>query len=160
MALKSLRKAEVEYCLVIDEMIQAIITSKKYKENRMKNPMREWVSISDEAFLLLCLDNYAHVWRYEVLKWEGRVEEDEREPSAALFTGKTKGTKRSWGGKAMEVFNTTMKRIWKDRKERGEEFDELFLQNMELMYPPKRKGDGNDGKEAGAQRPAEARILL
>ena len=152
MVLKSLRKAKNEYCTVIDGMIQAIVTSKKYKEKRMNNPMREWVSLSDEAFLLLCLDNYAHVWRYEVRKREGRVEEGEREP-AALYTGKGKGTKKSWHDRAMIIFNKTMKRVWTDRHERGEHFDEFLLRYMDFVYPPKSKGDRCDGEKAAAKRP-------
>ena len=46
----------------------------------------------------------------------------------------------------MDVFYQIMKRVWIDQRERGKEFDELFLQN----------GGANDGEVAEAQRP-EAR---
>ena len=152
MILESGRKAKHEYCQIIDGLIQAIVTAKKYKENRKKNPLTEWVSVSDETFLLLCLDNYAHVWRYEVRKKEGRLEEGEKKPRAQ-FTGKGKGTKKSWDDRAMEVFNKTMRRVWTDRHERGKQFDERFLRYMEFVNPTPTKGDLHRGDEAGAQRP-------
>ena len=146
--------------MIIEGMIAAIVTCKKFKEKRMKEPLTNWVTVSDETFLLLCLDNYAHVWRYEVRKAEGRLEDGEKRHKA-LFTGKGLGSKKSWDDRAMNVFNNTMKKVWTDRYEHGKKFDAHFLKYMEFVgnnTPVKGNRVGSED-EAGAQASTSPIIL-
>ena len=156
--LKNGRKAKNEYTMIIEGMIPAIVTCKKYKEKRMKEPLTDWVTVSDETFLLLCLDNYAHVWRYEVRKDEGRLLDGEIRQKA-LFTGKGQGSKKSWDDRAIHVFNNTMRKVWTDRKERGEMFDAHFLKYMQFVSNTPVKGTRVGGDEAGAQASTSPIIL-
>ena len=100
-ALEGKREAKNEYTMILEGMIAAIVSSKKYKEKRATEPLTNWVTVSDETFLLLCLDNYSHKWRYEKRKKEGILEEGEKE-RAALFTGKGQGSKKRLGREGNE----------------------------------------------------------
>ena len=148
-ALEHGREATDEYTLIIDGMIAAIVSCKKYKEKRATEPLTSWVTVSDETFLLLCLDNYSHKWRYEKRKKEGRLEEGEKELKA-LFTGKGQGSKKGWDERAMNVFNKTMRKVWTDRATNGKKFDDHFLKYMEFVHQTPVKGKQVGGDEAGA----------
>ena len=148
-ALAGGREAKNEYTMIIEGMIAAIVSSKKYKEKRATEPLTDWVTVSDESFLLLCLDNYSHKWRYEVRKKEGRLEEGEKEIKA-IFTGKGQGSKKGWDERAMKVFNKTMRKVWTDRAKHGKKFDDHFLKYMQFVYDTPVKGNKVGGDEAGA----------
>jgi hypothetical protein len=40
------------------ELVQAVVMSKALRKKWKKHPFSDWVKASDEAFLILCLDNY------------------------------------------------------------------------------------------------------
>ena len=128
------------YARLLDIMIQAVVSYKNYKANRLTKPLCEWVTISDEAFLLLCLDNYGLMWLHEATPEQHRsIEEGEKKPSAR-WTGRDKGTRKSWSQKSIKVFNDTMEKVYYDRERRGKEFDEFFLGAMQQRYGKKPNG--------------------
>ena len=136
--------------MIIDSMIAAIVSCKKYKEKRATEPLTSWMTVSDETFLLLCLDNYSHKWRYEKRKKEGMLEEGEKERKA-LFTGKGQGSRKGWDERAMKVFNKTMRQVWTDRATNGKKFDDHFLRYMKFVHHTPVKGKKEGGDEAGLQ---------
>ena len=104
-----------DYVRLMDLLIQGDVSAKVFKDNRETTPMREWVTVSDEAFLLLCVENYATVWENEV-----RVGADEEIPEGpipmARYTGKNKGTRKSWSKDGMKLFNHFMERVFLSRE--------------------------------------------
>ena len=87
----------------------------------MTNPLSEWFTLTDEAFLLLCLESYVPKWNREWAQssrapvaaaaaaarqqQEGEQTEGDED---ALYTGKSRGTKRSWSKDGLERFNGLM----------------------------------------------------
>ena len=51
--------------IMLDKLIQTVVTYNVYKMNRTTRPFSEWVTVSDEAFLIICLENYSRKWQYE-----------------------------------------------------------------------------------------------
>ena len=57
---------EGEYYMdLLDDLLKTVVGATKFKENRCKTHLSEWFTITDEAFLLLCLQNYWKQWHYE-----------------------------------------------------------------------------------------------
>jgi hypothetical protein len=85
----------------------------------MTKPLSEWFTLTDEAFLLLCLESYVPKWNRE---WAQRSraliaaaaerqqegEQKEGDGEDALYTGRSRGTKRSWSKDGLERFNGLM----------------------------------------------------
>jgi hypothetical protein len=132
---------------MLNQRIQAVVTYKVYKMNRTTRPFSEWVTVSDEAFLIICLENYSRMWRYEKqLQQMGSLpkgDDDEGNPiPTARYTGKQKGTKRSWSKRGLKTFNRTMVRVYQDRvtaTPNGKESDALFMQHMKDVHEVSRK---------------------
>jgi hypothetical protein len=83
-------------------LVQTVVTSKAFKKNRTKHPFSDWVTVSNDGFLILCLGNYEKKWRAKKLRVNNgpapppsghEVEEPITEPR---YTGKSSGTKQSW----------------------------------------------------------------
>ena len=168
------------YAQLMDMLIQAIVTYRTFRNNRTKNLFSDWVTVSDEAFLLLCLDNYRVKWRYQKLHSNttgeppsGGSEEDEddeedrkpkacnndgEKPSRARWTGKDKGTKRSWSNKGLDAFNNAMMDVQRDRTKRGKRFDNLFLQMMKEKY--EKPGSGKEDKHDKVEGQLEQQRIL
>jgi hypothetical protein len=131
------------YIHLLDKLIQAVVTYKVYKMNRTTRPFSEWVMVSDEAFLIICLENYSRRWRYEkeVQQMGSSPPSAEGNPMpTARYTGKHKGTKRSWSKRGMKTFNKTMVRVFQDRAApHGKEFDVLCMQHMKDVHEVSRK---------------------
>ena len=64
-----------------------------------------------------------------------------------------------WDDRAIHVFNNTMRKVWTDRKERGEMFDAHFLKYMQFVNETPVKGTRVGGDEAGAQASTSPIIL-
>jgi hypothetical protein len=69
----SFRTADVsqnitKYVDTMAKLVQAVVTSKAFKKNRTKHPFSDWETVSDEAFLILCLGNYEKTWRAKKLR--------------------------------------------------------------------------------------------
>jgi hypothetical protein len=75
----SMRSKEniTKYVDMMAKLVQAFVTSNAFKKNQSKHPFSDWVTVSDEAFLILCLGNYEKTWRAEKL----RVNNGPRPPS-------------------------------------------------------------------------------
>jgi hypothetical protein len=149
-----------DYVRLMDLLIQGVVSAKVFKDNRETTPMREWVTVSDEAFLLLCVENYATVWENEV-----RVGADEEIPEGpipmARYTGKNKGTKKSWSKDGMKLFNHFMERVFLSREDDGEEFDDLFMRAMKEKYNKQahKKKRTADANVVAAQRKKDFVVL-
>jgi hypothetical protein len=141
------RSTRKSYCILLDSLIQAVISAKKFKDNRLTKPLTEWVTISDEAFMMLCIDNYHRVWIYD--KTQGATLEEGSERPSSLFTGRDKGTRKSWSKRAINIFNMKMEDVYHDRKRHGKNFDEYFLKKMKEKY-------GKKSKAAAALRPGSS----
>jgi len=149
-------KTRKNYIELLDNLIQAVVTYKKFRMNRTTNPLSEWVTVTDEAFLLLCLANYSNVWIHECFEEpqmtqtpaESAAHENESAPLPCWTAGVGQGgRKRSWSKKGMEIFNKIMIRVFADRKRNGTKFDAQFMQAMQDKYEPKRQE--NDDYEHG-----------
>lgn len=125
------------YIDLLDSLVKGVVTYKLYKKNRTTKPLSEWVTNTDEAFILLCLHNYSPKWRHEHwVKLYGPPNNDnEQQPGPeSLYTGPERGTKRSWSREGLAQFNTYMINVYRDRQENGPAFDEEFLQEMKSRY--------------------------
>jgi len=45
------------YVELLDCLARAVVGCKVYVDNRMTKPLSEWFTLTDEAFLLLCLES-------------------------------------------------------------------------------------------------------
>ena len=59
------KASRIQYLFFLDCFVSAVIGVKKWKQNRMSKPFSEYVSISDEAFLLLLYESYNSKWVHE-----------------------------------------------------------------------------------------------
>ena len=86
------------YMNLLDDLLKTVVGATKFKENRCEKHLSEWFTVTDEAFLLLCLENYWQQWHYEWMVNRNGPPADEPAPEVInpRYTGKTRGTKRSW----------------------------------------------------------------
>ena len=61
-------KKITKYVDMMAKLVQAVVTSKALKKNWTKHLFRDWVTVSDEAFLILCLGNYEKTCRAKKLR--------------------------------------------------------------------------------------------
>ena len=151
---------------MLDQLIPAVVTYKVYRMNRTtRRPFSEWATVSDEAFLIICLENYSKMWWYEKhLQQMGsppKGEDAEGDPiPTAPYTGKQKGTKRSWSKRGLKTFNKTMVRVYQDRATHGKEFDALFMQqHMKDVHEVSRKKADNNKYGVVVPRKKDSLIL-
>jgi hypothetical protein len=142
---------EGEYYMdLLDDLLKTVVGATKFKENRCERHLSEWFTITDEAFLLLCLENYWQQWHYEWMV--SRIGPPNEEPAPEVtnprYTGKTRGTKRSWSREGMERFNNLAVLVYNDRRERGEDFDEWFLREMIESHGNRNRNAGRENIEA------------
>ena len=122
---------------LLDILLKTEVGATKFKENRCERRLREWFTITDEAFLLLCVENYWQQWHCKwIVKRSGPPANEARahEVMNPRYTGKTRGTKRSWSREGMERFNNLAVLVYNDRRERDEDFDQWFLREMIVSY--------------------------
>jgi hypothetical protein len=99
---------EGEYYMDLsDDLLKTVVGATKFKENRCKKHLSEWFTITDETFLLLCLENYWQQWHYEWMVKRNGPPANKPAPEVInpRYTGKTRGTKQSWSREGMERFN-------------------------------------------------------
>ena len=59
-----------KYVDIMAKLVQAVVRSKAFKKDRTKHPFScDWVTVSDEVFLIFCLGNYEKTWRAKNLGW-------------------------------------------------------------------------------------------
>jgi hypothetical protein len=126
------------YIDFLDTTIKAVVGYSKYKENRTTRPFSEWCTHTDEAFLMLCMETYLRKWEHEwrVEKYGQPRNLDQLDPARfeSLYTAASQGTKRSWSAEGMERFNTLMINVFRDRRDNGRLFDEIFQEEMKRKY--------------------------
>ena len=47
-----------KYVDMTEKLVQAVVTSKAFYKSRTKHPFSDWVTVSDDAFLISCRGNY------------------------------------------------------------------------------------------------------
>ena len=87
---------------------------------------------------MLCMETYGrkwgHEWRVEKYGRPINIEEVDMARFESLYTAASQGTKRSWSAEGMERFNALMINVFRDRRDNGRLFDELFLEEMKRKY--------------------------
>ena len=139
------------YVELLDCVVRAVVGRKVYIDSRMTKPLSEWFTLTDKAVLFLCLESYVPKWNREWAqssrapvaaaaaaarqqKGEQKVGDED-----ALYTGKSRGTKRSWSKDGLERFNGLMIDVYRDRQANGANFDNIIREEM-----IKRNGKQND----------------
>ena len=128
------------YIDFIDCLVKAVVGYSKYMENRTRQPLSQWFTLTDEAFLVVCIELYMTKWKHEwmVQRMGPPATVPTRNASPQLYearyTGKTQGTKRSWSKEGLERFNTLMIHVLRNRQEHGATFDTDFLEEMKFRY--------------------------
>ena len=150
------RDVREDYIILMDNLIQAVVSYKKFKMNRTTRPFSKWVTVADEAFVVSCLHNYLHVWEYErLLDTAGETTlQGDHEVPVARYTGKETGTRNSWSDEGLRAWKACMMRVFADREKRGEQFDALFRKRMKKKYEPKSRAavDGKLGMAVARKR--------
>ncbi|KAI2505583.1 hypothetical protein MHU86_8825 [Fragilaria crotonensis] len=133
------------YVELLDCLARAVVGRKVYVDNRMTKPLSEWFTLTDEAFLLLCLESYVPKWNREwaqssrapiaaaaAAERQQEGEQKEGDGEDALYTGRSRGTKRSWSKDGLERFNGLMIDVY--RQANGANFDNIFREEMIKRY--------------------------
>jgi hypothetical protein len=63
-----------EYITFISHFAPALTGVTFWNKNRMTKPISELLTVTDEAFLLLCLINYSATWKAQELQKSGATE--------------------------------------------------------------------------------------
>ena len=141
-----MRKTKTKaYVQLLDCLGRAVVGRKVYIENRMSRPLSEWFTLTDEAFLLLCLESYVDKWKQE---WAQAPPADEApqqqqdggqqvDNDEARYTGRSQGTKRSWSKEGLERFNGLMVDVFRDRQVNGAHFDVIFREDDQKVQQTK-----------------------
>ena len=124
------------YINLLEDFLKTVVGASVFKANRYKRKLSEWFTITDEAFLLLCLENYYQQWQYEWMVAENGPPNEVPAPEtiSPRYTGKTMGTRRSWSNEGMKRFNRLAVLVYNDKRERGDKFDQWFLEGMIQSY--------------------------
>ena len=77
----------------------------------------------------------------------------------ALYTGRSRGTKRSWSNEGLERFNALMVDVYRDRQENGTSFDFVFKEEMIKRYSKKQNDDPDPGGQEHEQMPSVSRVV-
>ncbi|KAI2499925.1 hypothetical protein MHU86_14546 [Fragilaria crotonensis] len=143
------------YIDFLDCLVKAVVGYSKYMENRTRQPLSQWFTLTDEAFLMVCIESYMTKWRHDwmVQRMGPPATMPPRDSSPQLYearyTGKTYGTKRSWSKEGLERFNALMIDVFRNRQEHGAAFDADFLEEMKFRYASGiDAASGQSGEEA------------
>ena len=137
------------YIELVDCLSRAVVGRKVYIESRLVQPLSEWFTLTDEAFLLLCLESYADKWNQEwvaktAIPPTAQQQQQQQQQRESLFTARSRGTKRSWSLEGLQRFNALMVDVYRDRRANGVAFDKIFQDEMIRRY----------GKQANTTNPA------
>jgi hypothetical protein len=158
-------RSRAAYIELLDCLVKAVVGRKVYIENRMIKPLSEWFTRTDEAFLLLCLESYSAKWNREwaAARRQQRGEQkqgDEEEDEEPRYTGKSKGTKRSWSKEGLERFNALMIDVFRDREVNGTAFDHVFKEEMISRYGKKPNDETADEEQRAQPAPETRRVVM
>jgi hypothetical protein len=110
-SIKDMRRIQSRpaYIELLDCLARAVVGQQVFVENRMSNPLSEWFTMTNEAFLLLCLESYAakwnRTWEQAAHQQQQQGEQKQGDEEDAKYTGRSQGTKRSWSRERLERFN-------------------------------------------------------
>ena len=134
-----LRKNRTIYRWFCNNILSEVIGNVEFQKLMKYELLSKFVTVSDEAFALLCFKNYYAFVHYNVLQKEGMDDEDVEKLNkkvAPLYTkqGATRKSRKSkgcfkysgWTMEGMMEYNELMDKIRKDRSE-NEEFDNYLL---------------------------------
>ena len=125
---------------ILDKTLQCIVSAHRYKKNRLTEPLSQWFTLTDEAFLLVCLESYTRKWSYEYTQEFETQAEKAALPAEApgpMYTGRLQGTKRGWTHAGIERFNQLMIKVARDRQANAQLADENFLQYQKFLHGPR-----------------------
>ena len=54
-----------KYIDFIDCLVKAVVGYIKYMENHTRQPLSQWFTLTDEAFLMVCIESYMTKWRHD-----------------------------------------------------------------------------------------------
>jgi len=143
-----IRKEVVEYGEVLKMCMPHIVGSAVWKKNVDKARLSDFVSVSDETFMLLVLDNNMERWdavcelnRRGLLRKVATTEEEKKE--LKLLEGKAKLTKytsyvskggrvcyRNYGRLGKLRYKELREIILEKRRDKGNDFEEKFMEAM------------------------------
>ena len=146
-----LRQNQEKYYEFCRDLVPDVVGRNRFKARVIgAKPFMEVVTRSNEAFALLCFDNVLDICK-EIVRRDccvdnGVVVNFENQ------TRYTRGKNNRWCGEGTRRFNTLMKAVGLDRKERGFQFDVLFAQKEIIRM--KEKYNSNQGKKGSGRKTA------
>ena len=72
-----------EYKAILDKTLQCIVLAHRYKKNRLTEPLCQWFTFTNEAFLLVCFESYRRKWSYKYTQEFGTQAEKAALPAEA-----------------------------------------------------------------------------
>ena len=139
---KKLRKDKEAMWWFIEHVVSFVVGRKKYKENIMRRPLREWITVSDEALGMVLLENSWIPWTKRK-----RGQDNVGLPKFSMQILAKGGMRHSWSDEGYKCYNLWMKTCHTDRDLDGEEFDDWVLEQH--------KGKKKDRKVTGAKKTNE-----
>ncbi len=131
-----LRRNFETYKMVCDHLFPAIVGRMWVKENIKDMPMSKLITQSDEAFLLLVVENNRD-------RWEDMIENKKATSKISTKWSRGQGTGavkfNGWDEKGLARFNRNMKKVKKDREENGRAFDQYYKNWVEQTVKTKKK---------------------
>ena len=120
------KKAYMHLCT---NYMPCVVGKKNWDDQSRDEPMSEIADESDEAFLLLVIENSYLVWKQLAKYPKGTLPEGEAKRNLPLYTGTPAGSGRNegWGDTGTKRFNALCRRVEKDRAEHGEQFDREYI---------------------------------
>ena len=141
LSLRKNNKNEINqnYVVFCEKFLRCIVGIKIFRSSCKKHKLSTYVSLSDEAFALLLLENSEHRWNSEIeLKKNGNeVVEEFLLPTKYTGAGKSKQQKgftkkfKGWTFEGIAKYNHLRDLIRKDRNENGVEFDSYMLNHFQ-----------------------------
>ena len=125
-----------------------IVGKKTWEDKTRDTAMSTVASVTDEAFLLLVMENSWSVWKQMANNDSGELPLHEQR-QLPLYTGTPGGSGRNegWGDKGMKRFNELCRKIEKDREDYGKTFDSeyMLIREQECSNSRKRKTMTDEG---------------
>jgi hypothetical protein len=154
------KERKAAYFFFLEHILECVAGKKEWKKDKYSSKVSEAVTVSDEAFALLLLDNSWDVFQ-EHASQGGREENKTKIITKPKYTGKRGGSKRfeGWSREGIVMYNTLCQDIVADRRSAlGEEFEIDFLNYIREKGGGKRRRDeeSSDGKDEDGHRPVRA----
>ena len=128
------------YVFFCEKFLRCVVGIKIFRNSCKKYPLSTYVSLSDEAFALLLLENSELRWNSEIeLKKNGKeITEESLLPTKYTGAGKSKQQKgftrkfKGWTFDGIARYNSLRELIRADRKKNGEEFDNYMCDHFKI----------------------------